>query len=183
MGKPPSDGWFPPALALLREWERTGKASRASGAPHLRGLPPGEGGRGARQQQNPDPRVGGPVCTSRREAARKMGVALGAQHFAVAGGTGGSPLSSFPLHPVRAKRWLVLQGAFGLCGCRSDSKKKTQPLGNDRARACVRPRSAAQQAPRAGMVITGQVQVSSPNSMIPSRTLVFLTLINRSLFH
>ena len=30
-------------------------------------------------------------------------------------------------------------GAFGLCGCRSVSKGKTEPSESDRARACVRP--------------------------------------------
>ena len=151
----------------------TGKASRASCASHLPGLPPGEGGRGARQLENQAPRVGGPVCTSRRQAARKMGVALGTPHFHVDGGTGGSPLPSFSCsrpHP----REIASQGAFGLCGCRSDSKKKTQPLGNDRARACVRPRSAAQQAPRAGMVIrrsgpnlVPELNDSKPNAGFP----------------
>ena len=54
------------------------------------GLPPGEGGRGARQLQNQGPRVGGPVCTSRRRRRGRWGCPLGPQHFVVAGGTGGS---------------------------------------------------------------------------------------------
>ncbi len=41
-----------------------------------------------------------------------MGVALGAQHFAVDGGTGGSLLSSF-FRILCGKHWPLLQGAFG----------------------------------------------------------------------
>ena len=54
------------------------------------------------------------------------------------------------------------------------ARRKLKPLGNDRARACVRPQSAAQQAPRAGMVIRGsgpnldpELNDSKPNAGFP----------------
>ena len=66
------------------------------------GLPPGEGGRGARQLQNQGPRVGGPVCTSRRRRRGRWGCPLGLQYFVVDGGTGGSLTAA---HLCAALHW------------------------------------------------------------------------------